>query len=415
VKNQPDPRLILRARRLFDACAGGIVEDLALEIQGGRIAALHLPQHVPPGLPVIDLGETTLVPGLIDCHTHLLMRKDARSTSFGMILLTKPTAYRALEGAANARATLHAGFTTVRDVESEGAGYADAALRDAIEAGLVEGPRMQVATRGIAATGGYFPLDVSADHLDFPAGAQMVTGADEARRAVREQIRHGADLIKIYVDFPRSFRDLAERRITPTLTIDEIRTVCEEAHAAQRRVAAHASSDRGILNALEGGVDSIEHGTFATRASLEPMAERGVFLIPTIGHYYYALLEATDDVARDRVRPFLEANKAALLAAHEAGVRIASGSDASGAATHGANARELVAMCRLGLPALDVMRAATISAADLLGWEDRVGALSPGRFADVVGVDGNPLEDITAFERVHFVMKQGHIIKKLSL
>jgi imidazolonepropionase-like amidohydrolase len=383
----------------------------AVEVNDDRIERVCDERELSASVPRIDLGALTVAPGLIDCHTHLLARFENDALSFGVELLQKSTSFRTLEGAANARATLLAGFTTVRDVESEGTGYSDVALRDAIDAGLVDGPRMQAATRAIAATGGYFPLDVSSDHDCFPSGAQFVTGAEEARRATREQIRYGADLIKVYVDFPRSLRDIQASRVTPTLTVDEIRAICNEAHTAGRKVAAHATTDPGILNALEGGVDSIEHGTRASRPVLERIAERGVYLVPTLSISYYRWIETKEEAQRARLRRFLDGSREVIANARAAGVRIASGSDALSAAQHGANARELIAMTALGMTITDTIAAATQTASELLGLQEEIGAIAAGRRADLIAVEGNPLEDITAFERVRFVMKNGRIVK----
>jgi imidazolonepropionase-like amidohydrolase len=222
-------------------------------IEGNHIKeigpAVDIQAHAPKGAAVIDLGRATVLPGLVDCHTHLMARIPDTPNGYALNLATKSQAFRVLEGAADARATLEAGFTTVRDVENEGSGYADVALRDAINQGLVGGPRMQVATRGIAAVGQYNPFGVSSDLPDFPTGAQMISGVEDARRAVREQIGHRADLIKVYADWNY-----------PTLTVEEMSVIVEEAHKAGRKVAAHATTAEGQRNAITAGVDSIEHG-----------------------------------------------------------------------------------------------------------------------------------------------------------
>jgi imidazolonepropionase-like amidohydrolase len=315
-------------------------------------------------------------------------------------LLTKSQAYRALEGAANARATLEAGFTSVRDVENEGSGYADVALRDAIRQGLIEGPRMQVATRGIAAVGQYFPFRISPDLAGFPSGAQMVSGVEEARRAVREQLGHGADLIKIYADWRE-----------PTLTIAEMEVVVQEAHRAKRKVAAHATTPEGIRNAVRAGVDSIEHGHGADRAALELMKAKGVYLVPTLAVVDASVAKAPEQWTSQKARSFLEAMRQAIAIAKELGVRIADGSDPSAADRHGRNGEELEAMTRRGLTPLEAIRAATTSAAELMGWADDVGAVEPGRFADLIAVQGDPIADITVLQRVKFVMKGARVVK----
>src|SRR5271166_4023532 len=268
--------ILIKAGRLLEVRKGAYIENVGIWIERGRIKevgpASQVGAHAPKNAQIIDLSRATVLPGLIDCHTHLMARFASTPDGYLLGLATKSQAFRALEGAADARATLNAGFTTVRDVENEGSGYADVALRDAIQQGLVEGPRMQVATRAIAAVGQYNPFGVSPDLTNFPTGAQMVSGVEEARRAVREQIGHGADLIKVYADWRN-----------PTLTVEEMRVIVEEAHKQKRKVAAHATTPEGIKNALTAGVDSIEHGHRIDREDLEMMKAKGTFLVPTIG------------------------------------------------------------------------------------------------------------------------------------
>jgi imidazolonepropionase-like amidohydrolase len=315
------------------------------------------------------------------------------------MLLTKSQAYRALEGAANARKTLLAGFTTVRDVENEGSGYADVDLRNAIRRGLVPGPRMKVATRGIAAVGQYYPFGVSSDLPDFPRGAQMVSGVDEVRRAVREQIGNGADLIKVYADWDY-----------PTLTIDELRTVVEEAHKASRKVAAHATTTEGIRNAVTAGVDSIEHGDKADRATLLEMKAKHVWLVPTYSRELAVVDEVPED-ARAEVRAYLEKKGESLRLAHELGVNVAVGSDAGETKYHGANAAELRALVSAGFTTAEAIRAATITAAELLGMPERIGTIEPGKAADVIAVRGDVLADVSVLQHVTFVMTDGEVIR----
>jgi imidazolonepropionase-like amidohydrolase len=319
-------------------------------------------------------------------------------------LATKSQAFRALEGAADARVTLHAGFTTVRDVENEGSGYADVALRDAIQQDLVEGPRMQVATRAIAAVGQYNPFGVSPDLTDFPTGAQMVSGVDEARRAVREQIGHGADLIKVYADWQH-----------PTLTVDEMRVIVEEAHKQGLKVAAHATTPGGIENAVTAGVDSIEHGHEADRAALEMIKAKGVFLVPTVGVIDEMVQRQKagplTPEQQKRVDAFLRGTEEEVQQAMALGIKMACGFDASRVGLQGRNAEELVALNRRGMPPLEAIRAATINAAELMGWQDRVGAIEAGKYADLIAVEGDPLADISVLRQVKFVMKGGTIVK----
>src|SRR5581483_7367607 len=268
--------LLVKTSGLLDVRTGQYVAAAGIWVQGERIKEVGQLSAIEPRLPegatILDLSELTVLPGLVDCHTHMMARMADAPDGYILSLAKKSIAYRALEGAANARATLRAGFTAARDVENEGSEYADVALRDAIEAGLVEGPRMKVATRGIAAVGQYNPFGVSPDLAGFPTGAQMISGVEEARRAVREQIGNGADLIKVYADWNY-----------PTLTVEELRVIVEEAHKAGRKVAAHATTSTGIENAIAAGVDSIEHGFRAKQASIDLMKKKGIFWVPTLG------------------------------------------------------------------------------------------------------------------------------------
>ncbi len=395
----PARKIAVRAARALDVKTGAFVKDAVVIIDGDKVTAVGSALAIPADAVVVDAGTATLLPGLIDCHTHLMLRL-AAGESYGEHLLTRSQAYRALEGAANARVTLEAGFTTVRDVENEGSGYADVALRNAINEGLVVGPRMLVATRAIAAVGQYSPFDISPDLAGtFPTGAQMVSGAEEARRAVREQIGHSADLIKVYADWDY-----------PTLTPEELRVIVEEAHKQHRKVAAHAMTREGIRNAVEAGVDSVEHGDHPDRETLELMKRRGTFLVPTVG-IYAVLAESKKAKERKWASGALENMRKTLEMARGVGVKIAGGMDPTTESTQGKNVRQLEAMVQLGVPALEAIRSQTLVAAELLGWQDRVGALEAGMLADLVAVDGDPLADITALGRVKLVMKGGDIVK----
>ncbi|WP_140853597.1 amidohydrolase family protein [Myxococcus xanthus] len=299
-------RVAVRAARMLDVKSGKYVAQPVILIEGDRIVKVGPGLQIPEGTEVVDLGTSTVLPGLIDCHTHLMARESETPNGYELALFTKSQATRALEGAANARATLRAGFTTVRDVENEGSGFADVALRDAIRQGLVEGPRMLVATRGIAAVGAYHPFGTSPDVKDVPTGAQFVSGVKEARRAAREQLGQGADLLKVYADWA-----------TPTLTVDELRVIIDEAHKAKRKVAVHAMTPEGIRNALAAGADAIEHGHNADRAALELIRQKGVFLVPTVGILQALVERAPDAATRTRFEARLAGARKTVALAHQ--------------------------------------------------------------------------------------------------
>ncbi len=397
--------IVIRAARILDVRKGSYIENAALWVQGERIKEVGpevvIQSHAPKDAKLLDLGRATVLPGLIDCHTHIMARIPDTDAGYILNLATKSQAFRALEGAYDARITLQAGYTTIRDVENEGSDYADVALRDAVKQGLADGPRMQVATRAIAAVGQYNPFGVSPDLQNFPTGAQMVSGVEEARRAVREQIGHGADLIKIYADW-----------MHPTLTVDEMRVIVEEAHKQGIKVAAHATTPEGIKNAVTAGVDSIEHGHHINRDDLELMKQKGTFLVPTVG-VIDAHVEAHRNNSEDaaRIQPLLHDLQQEIQMAMSLGVKIAAGFDASGPRLQGRNADEIVALTKRGMSPLEAIRAATMNAAELMNWQDDVGALESDHYADVIAVDSDPLKDITTLRQVKFVMKGGVIVK----
>jgi imidazolonepropionase-like amidohydrolase len=409
---EPPPiSIVVKAGKLLDVRKGSYVENAAIWIEGDRIKEAgrfaDIQPHAPKDAKLIDLGHFTVMPSLIDCHTHIMARIPNGPDGYTLNLATKSQAFRALEGAYDAGITLRAGFTTIRDVENEGSGYADVALRDAIEQGLIEGPRMKVATRGIAAVGQYEPFGLSPDLDNFPTGAQMISGVEDARRAVREQIGHGADLIgEVYADWSN-----------PTLTVDEMRVIVDEAHKQKLKVAAHANTAEGIKNAVIAGVDSIEHGTGADREDLEMMKAKGTFLVPTVG-LAYAL---SDPQRRDAMTPEQRQRREAfrlqmqqvIHLAQEVGVKIASGFDAESAQTQGKNANELVGLTVVGMTPVQAIRAATVTASELIGWQDRIGTIEAGKFADLIAVDGNPLVNISVLQNVKFVMKGGAVIKDI--
>ena len=419
---QPPSRVaVVKAARLIDVGSGRALAGQAVLVEGDRIKAVgpaaEIQAQAPAGATVIDLGAATLLPGLIDAHAHLLSSMRARRTTGENILVTvaeMTASQRALMGAGNAREALEAGITTVRNVGHSGVD-GDAALRDAIHEGQVPGPRMQAATRKLTPPGGQAVAlrhEVARAILDLEF--LEVSGADGARRAVREALFHGADVVKVVMDVP-------PRSLAP----DEVRAVVAEAHRAGVKVAAHATTAAGIADAVEAGVDSVEHGDEATDAALQAMARKGIALVvtswrgETVREVYSKSLFLND---RDKaeVEGFIAAwtagNKALVARAKKAGVRLVAGSDmwfrypdkTRGQAT----VLAFEGLQDAGLTPAEVLRAATVDAARLMGWEDRVGALAPGRFADLIAVEGDPLAAVSALHGVTFVMKGGTVVRK---
>ena len=394
--------LVLRAARLLDVESGRIVPDATVVIEGDRIVAVG-PDRLPAGAEVIDLGDRTLMPGLMDLHTHL-----AYELGPGWVhrTVTDTLADHALRGAANAKKTLHAGFTTVRDLGSPG--FADVSLAHAIEAGMIEGPRVIPAGHAVTITGGHCDTTGYAPGIaerDWRSG--VADGPAEVMKAARHQIKHGAQWIKICAtagvlsfEGPVGAQQLAG---------DEMRMIVQEAARHGVRVAAHAHGAEGILAAVEAGVASIEHGSVLTDEILAAMKERGTYLVPTTYLADAIDLEVLPPPIRAKAESILPRAKDSVSRAIEAGVPIAYGTDA-GVYPHGLNARELATLVRRGMTPLEALRTATVHAAALLGVDDR-GTIAPGRLADLIAVPGNPLEDVSATERVSFVMKGGRVVR----
>jgi imidazolonepropionase-like amidohydrolase len=380
--------------------AGTMLEGWSVRVEGARIAtvAVSLPRD---DAEVIDLPGATLLPGLIDAHSHLFLHP-YNETSWDDQVLKESEAYRTVRAVRHAQATLRAGFTTLRDLGTEGAGYADVALKRAIAEGVVPGPRLFVATRAIVAAGSYGPSR-QAYRVDccFPQGAEEVSGAAEMVRAVRLQVAHGADWIKLYGDY----RAGPDGIVVPTLTEEEVRAGVDAAHALGRPVSVHASSDEGVRRAVEAGVDSIEHGYNASRETFARMAEKGVAYLPTLsaaeamsqyGH-------GSDPHGRvaDAVRAFAHARAE--------GVVIGCGSDV-GVFPHGDNLRELDWMVRRGMKPAEALDAATWVNAGILRQQHELGMIRDGFYADLIAVDGDPTEDLSALRRPRLVMKNGVVV-----
>ncbi|MFO1054454.1 MAG: amidohydrolase family protein [Planctomycetota bacterium] len=376
-------------------------EGVSVHVERGRIRAIAAPGeiHAPAETKHVDLSGKWLVPGLIDLHTHLLLRP-YDEMSWNDQVLKESLELRTIRATVHARATLDAGFTTIRELGTEGAGFADVALRDSIARGIVPGPRVFAATRAMVATGCYGPAGFD-PRWSMPIGAQVADGVDGVRKAVREQIAAGADWIKYYADYRRRPGD----RSTPTFAQDEVDAIVAEARSAGLPVAAHASTSEGILRAVRAGVTTIEHGTEADDAALRAMHDARVVLCPTLAAGEAIMLQSG---ANPAVAKRLDIARITFQRALAAGVTIACGSDA-GVFAHGHNAREIELMVEFGMSNADALRAATAVAARVLGHEADLGRVSVDHVADLVALDADPLSDITALRRIRLVVKDGRI------
>ncbi len=411
---------LLKAARLLDVRTGRYVTNAAILIENDKIKeagpAAEVQAHVPKGATIIDLGAATLLPGLIDCHAHLLTAGTSifpQETILNAVAGMSPSA-RVLLGAHNAREDLESGFTTVRVVGHSGID-GDVALRDAINRGWLSGPRIQAAARKLAPPGG------QALHLNPAVSDQIIDqeflqvgSADEARKAVRENLLYGADLIKVVADADKRF-------ITP----EEMRAIVDEAHRGGVKVAVHATTTIGIQAAIDAGVDSIEHGDDITVQQLSTMKEKGIFFDMTWIHFggrLRAMVEKRQPLPPALQQAFkiyekadAEKTPALMQRVMKSGVKFATGSDMwfdyPGKTRGQATAIMFGALRDLGMPPADIIRAATVNAAELLGWQARVGSIEAGKLADVIAVTGDPLVDVTELERVQFVMKNGEVVK----
>jgi len=400
----PKRCVAVRAGRMFDGKSDHLLSNQTIIIHGERIVEVGPSDRVkiPAAAQMLDLSHATVLPGLIDAHTHVFANRE----DFYQEMLKESLQYRTLLALVNAQKDLNAGFTTLRDVKTEGAMYSDVDLRNAINRGIVPGPRMLVATRGLQSTGGFRPVGY-APGLALPTAEEQVDAPWEARRAVREQILYGADLIKLYATNQFTFDGNGHMNVPPTFDAEEVRAIVEEAHDRGKKVACHAFGGKGLHYCLDAGVDSIEHGVQLDDAAIKEMVEKGIYLVPTLYHYQLMKPEQVKQFNGNSIAGVSEPSFRKALAA---GVKIAFGTGV-GPFPHGTQAKEFEWMVKFGMTPAAAVRAATSVAADLLGWQDRVGSIADGKFADLIAVSGDPLADITELERVKFVMKGGQVVR----
>ncbi len=394
---------------VFDGKSDRLMEQATILIEGNIIRSVGKDAKIPADANVIDLSGFTVLPGLIDAHTHVLLQGDITSADYDEQVLKESIPYRTIRGAVAAQAALRHGFTTIRDMGTEGAMYADVDIKRAIEKGIIDGPRMIVSTRALDVTGAY-PLLGYAWELDVPHGLQVVDGVDECRKAVREEVAYGADWIKVYVDRSYYFTDDGALHSILTFTFDELKAICDEAHKLHRKVAAHAVGRDGIENALRAGVNSIEHGDGFDDELLQLARKKGVYWCPTLFVTEY-VAEGRASEGRPIYKQMIGQQRQAFAKGVRAGVMIALGTDVGGFAWDVDEALELKRMVDDGMTPLQALKAATTVAADLLDMRGKVGEITPGALADLVAVPGNPLTDITTTDHVVFVMKDGKVYR----
>jgi imidazolonepropionase-like amidohydrolase len=404
VREQPVVQrpVVIRAARLLDVRSGDIIDNAVVIVEGERVKAVGQHVAVPAGARVYDLGNVTLLPGLIDCHTHVMLEpEDERGTP---PVVTKSQAFRTVEGVAAALKDLQAGFTTMRDLDSEGAGFADVAVRDGINRGIIPGPRLLVSGNPLTITGGAMNNAGLSPDIQLPDPGANTDTREAMIAEVRREVRNGVDWVKVYATGPMRYVDPVTLDPLSQFSAEDIRAIVTEAARWHRDVAAHAYGGEGAKNAIRGGVRSLEHGMMLDDEGLRLLVERGTYYCPTLSVY----IPKTPDEDTELRRRIVASHRQVFQKALRMGVKIVFGTDV-GAFEHGTNAREFELMVEYGMKPLEAIRAATTRAAELLRMEKQLGAVEPGKYADIIAVEGNPLEDIRALRRVNFVMKAGQV------
>jgi imidazolonepropionase-like amidohydrolase len=402
----PKKTTVIQCGSLVDVKAGTVRKNVTVVVLGDRIQSVG--GTAPAGAETVNLSNATCVPGLVDTHTHVLLQGDITAADYDDQILKQSVPFRTLLAARAARKSLEYGFTTIRDLETEGAGYADVDLKKAINQGIADGPRMQVAGRAMDVTGAYPVLGYAWElQPTLPKGVQEVDGVEGARKAVREQLSYGVDWIKVYSDRSYVLKPNGVLDDIPTFTLDELKAIVDEAHRQRHKVASHAVALNGVHNSVVAGVDSIEHGDYIADEDLAMMKQKNIWYVPTIfvGEY----------VAEGRGGEWpkmIAVHKQTFQRAMKAGVKIAFGTDVGGFSWDINPAVQFKTMVGLGMTPAQALRSATTDAADLLGWSEQIGSIEPGKFADIIAVPGDPLQDITVLEKAQFVMKGGVVYKK---
>ena len=397
----------LRAGGLLEVETGNLIADAVVLIRGERIEAVGPQVRIPPEAEVIDLSDYVVLPGLIDAHTHVCMQPDYAENN---PILYKSIPYRTVEAVNAVRATLEAGFTTIRDIDSEGADWADVAVRDGINDGLVPGPRMQVATLAISITGGYMNQNGLAPQIDVPQFGALADSPAALVAEVRRQVKYETDWIKIYATGTTRNIDPRTMQPLPQFSYEDLKLVVDEAARFRTPVAAHAYGGPGAKNAIRAGVRSIEHGFFLDDEALDMMVANGTFWVPTISVY---IPDSPREEWGELRKAIIDGHARTIRRATEKGVKIAYGTDA-GALPHGDNAIDFERMVAYGMTPLQAVQSATLTAAELMQMDGDVGTLTPGAFADLIAVPTNPLDAVGVLGDVRFVMKGGAVIKHVA-
>jgi imidazolonepropionase-like amidohydrolase len=402
---------VIRAGTLIDGANDAPRKNQLIFVRGSHIEKVaDASAQIPAGAAVIDLSSATVLPGLTDAHTHIfLWGEDPAKGGYDANILKAGIALRAARATFACRRALEQGFTTLRDLETEGAGYGDIEIKQAIEEGTIPGPRIFGATRAISTTGGY-NLEGYAPELDVPKGAQIVDGPVGARKAAREQLDHGADWIKVYMTH-RSWVDRDGKLVSqPTLTVEELKAIVDETHGWGKKVACHAYNGIGLQRALDGGCDSIEHGLEISDAQIAQMARQGTWYCPTLSPYYEDWgREDTPEGKRDRARAAV--HETSFKKALQAHLKIVFGTDIGGMPWTESIAREFGRMVGLGMSPAEAIQSATSRSAELLDMKGEIGVVASGAFADIIAVSGDPLKDVSTLEHVRFVMHDGAVFK----